>query len=79
MPNWLKGDLKSYTLSVLSPERLVCHDILARTTVARILSDHSDGRETNDTLIWSLVVFQTWFDLYVDGIPRNSQQAASAA
>jgi asparagine synthase (glutamine-hydrolysing) len=79
MPKWLKGDLKSYTLDVLSPDRLARHDILDRQTVARILSDHFDGRETNDTLIWSLVVFQTWFDLYVDGIPRRSQQAVPAA
>ena len=33
---------------------------------ARILNDHFDGRETNDTLIWSLVVFQAWYDLYID-------------
>jgi asparagine synthase (glutamine-hydrolysing) len=79
MPKWLKGDLKAYTLSVLSPDRLARHDILDRQTVARILSDHFDGRETNDTLIWSLVVFQTWFDLYADGVPRRSQQAVPAA
>jgi asparagine synthase (glutamine-hydrolysing) len=78
MPKWLKGDLKSYTLRVLAPDRLARHDLLDRKTVARILADHFDGRETNDTLIWSLVVFQTWFDLYVDGIPRP-QPAMSAA
>jgi asparagine synthase (glutamine-hydrolysing) len=78
MPRWLKGDLKSYTLSVLSPDRLARHDILDRGTVARILSDHFDGRETNDTLIWSLVVFQTWFDLYVDGMPRSSEAVSAA-
>ena len=31
------------------------------------------------TLIRSLVVFQTRFDLYVDGIPRATQRAVPAA
>jgi hypothetical protein len=64
---------------VLAPQRLARHDIFDSGTVARILSDHFDGRETNDTLIWSLVVFQTWFDMYVDGVPSRSQRAAPAA
>jgi asparagine synthase (glutamine-hydrolysing) len=79
MSRWLKRDLKQYTLDVLAPERLARHDILDSQTVARILSDHFDGRETNDTLIWSLVVFQTWFDMYVEGIPSRAQRAAPAA
>jgi asparagine synthase (glutamine-hydrolysing) len=78
MPQWLRNDLKPYTLSVLSPERLARHGFFNSGTVSRILSDHFDGRQTNDTLIWSLVVFQTWFDLYVDGIP-SAQSAAPAA
>jgi asparagine synthase (glutamine-hydrolysing) len=79
MSRWLKRDLKAYTLDVLAPERLARHDILDRRTVARILSDHFDGRETNDALIWSLVVFQTWFDLYVDDVPSAVGRAAPAA
>jgi len=78
MPQWLRNDLKPYTLSVLSPERLARHGFFNSGTVSRILSDHFEGRQTNDTLIWSLVVFQTWFDLYVDGLPR-AQSAAPAA
>jgi asparagine synthase (glutamine-hydrolysing) len=65
MSQWLARDLRSHTLEVLSPERLSRHGILDRATVSRILSDHFEGRETNDTLIWSLVMFQTWFDLYL--------------
>jgi len=79
MSRWLKRDLKAYTLGVLAPERLARHDILDQQTVARILRDHFDGRETNDALIWSLVVFQTWFDLYVDGVPSAVGCAAPAA
>jgi asparagine synthase (glutamine-hydrolysing) len=65
MSHWLKTDLRRQTLDVLSPERLARHGLFDTATVSRILSDHFDGRETNDTLIWSLVVFQIWFDLYL--------------
>ena len=66
MSRWLKTDLRSQTLEALSPKRLARHGMFDGATVSRILSDHYDGRETNDTLIWSLLVFQTWFDLYLD-------------
>jgi asparagine synthase (glutamine-hydrolysing) len=72
---WLKTDLRSQILDVLSPQRLARHGIFDRATVSRILSDHFDGRETNDILILSLVVFQTWFDLYVDE-PRQAAEGA---
>jgi hypothetical protein len=35
-------------------------------TVRTILEDHYSRKEINDTLIWSLLIFQTWFDLYMD-------------
>jgi asparagine synthase (glutamine-hydrolysing) len=66
MPQWLRGELKGYVREVLSPRNLARHDIFDVATVGRILDDHFEGRETNDTLIWSLVMFQTWYDLYID-------------
>lgn len=66
MARWLKTDLRPQILDVLSPQSLARHGLFDGTTVSRILTDHFDGRETNDTLIWSLVVFQAWFDRYVD-------------
>jgi asparagine synthase (glutamine-hydrolysing) len=69
MSRWLKTELRSQVLDVLAPQSLQRHGMFDEATVSRILSDHFDGRETNDTLIWSLVMFQTWFDQYVDA-PR---------
>jgi asparagine synthase (glutamine-hydrolysing) len=66
LPRWLRGELRGHVLQVLSQRNLERHGLFNHRTVARVLSDHFDGRETNDSLIWALVVFQTWFDLYVD-------------
>jgi len=78
MSRWLRGDLRSYALDVLSPEHLARHDIFDGDIVARILADHFEGRETNDTLIWALIVFQTWFNLYLDRMPSAAMETVSA-
>jgi hypothetical protein len=79
MPRWLKNDLRSYTLDVLSPENLSRHGIFDVDTVAQILADHFEGRETNDTLIWALVVFQTWFNMYLDAKQGSELESVTAA
>lgn len=66
MAQWLKNDLKSYTLETLSEKNLKKHDLLNCKTIQRILDQHFSGREIHDTLIWSILVFQKWYDLYID-------------
>lgn len=67
MAQWLKNDLKPYVLETLSEKNLAKHGYLNHGTVRNILDEHFSGREIHDTLIWSLVVFQRWFDLYIEG------------
>jgi asparagine synthase (glutamine-hydrolysing) len=67
MPHWLRNDLRNHALAVLSPRQLSRHGIFASDTVSQILADHFAGRETNDSLIWALIVFQAWFDAYAGG------------
>jgi asparagine synthase (glutamine-hydrolysing) len=65
MAQWLKRDLKSYTVETLSEKNLKKHDLFDRATVKKILDEHFSGKEIHDTLIWSLLIFQTWFDMYM--------------
>ena len=78
MSRWLRGDLKSYALDVLSPKKLSRHGLFDPDTVARILADHFEGIETNDTLIWALMVFQVWYDLYIANEVGLRSQAVTA-
>jgi asparagine synthase (glutamine-hydrolysing) len=64
---WLKRNLKEVSLDWLSERNLKRHDILNSKTINNILTEHFSGRENNDTLIWSLLVFQKWFDMYMGG------------
>jgi asparagine synthase (glutamine-hydrolysing) len=66
MTKWLQTDLKELTLSKLSKDNLDKHGMFDQGTVRTILEDHYSRKEINDTLIWSLLIFQTWFDLYMD-------------
>jgi asparagine synthase (glutamine-hydrolysing) len=66
MTQWLKGDLKAYTLEALSEKRLARHGLLERGTVRRLLDEHFSGKEIHDTLIWSILVFQTWYETYLE-------------
>lgn len=65
MTQWLQNDLKSYVLDILSEKELNKHDLFNKSVVKTILDDHFNRVEINDTLIWSLVVFQTWYNNYI--------------
>ena len=66
MTKWLKNELKPYVLDTLSEKNLDKHGILNPGMVRRILDEHFSGKEIHDTLIWSMVIFQTWFNLYME-------------
>jgi len=66
MTKWLQTDLKDLTLEKLSKKNLDRHGLFNQDTIKTILDEHYSRKEINDTLIWSLLMFQTWFDLYVD-------------
>lgn len=63
---WLRTDLNRFTKERLSEGELRRHGLLNPTAVNRILDDHDSGRENNDSLIWSLLVFQVWHEQYLN-------------
>jgi len=66
MTRWLQHEMKPFVLETLSDKNLGKHDLFNPAIVRRILDEHFSGREIHDTLIWSMVVFQSWFNLYMD-------------
>jgi len=66
MAQWLKNDLKTYVLETLSEKNLKRHDLFNCKTLQTILEEHFSGKEIHDTLIWSMVIFQKWFELYIE-------------
>lgn len=66
MTQWLKHDLKPYVLDTLTEKNLGKHGLLNFNTVNKIIEEHFSGKEIHDTLIWSLLIFQKWFDIYME-------------
>jgi len=65
MSQWLHKDLKTYVIDTLSEKNIKKHGIFNKKTVDNIISDHISKKEIHDKLIWSLVIFQTWYDMYI--------------
>jgi asparagine synthase (glutamine-hydrolysing) len=72
MAQWLKNDLKSYVLQTLSDGNLRKHGFLDTYSVRKILDEHFSGREIHDTLIWSMLVFQRWYEMYIEESNREA-------
>lgn len=66
MTKWLQTDLKALTLRTLSADNLNKHGMFNQNMIETILRDHFSRKEINDTLIWSLLIFQTWFNRYLN-------------
>jgi len=66
MTRWLQTDLKPYVLQTLSDENLNKHGMFNTNTVKTILDEHFNRGEINDKLIWALLMFQNWYNVYVE-------------
>ena len=66
MTTWLRKDLKPYTQEVLCDGNLDKHGLFNKGVVNNILDQHFSRAEINDKLIWSLIIFQVWYELYVE-------------
>ncbi|HEY8863240.1 MAG TPA: asparagine synthase (glutamine-hydrolyzing) [Candidatus Dormibacteraeota bacterium] len=63
--HWFRGPLKEQLLSVLSPERIAREGFFDASAVARLVSDHLEGRRDNRKQLWTLFAFELWHDGYV--------------
>jgi asparagine synthase (glutamine-hydrolysing) len=61
---WLNGELRDLTMTMLSRERLEGQGFFNYGYVKRLLADHAAQRRDNRKLLWTLLMFQLWFDAY---------------
>lgn len=64
---WMERDLRPYVEQTLSAERLASHGFFRPPAVAALLADAfgAPGDYERMNKVFSLVVFQEWYDLYV--------------
>ena len=67
--HWFRGPVREQMLSVLSPAKLSRQGFFEAAAVSKLISDHLDGRRDNRKQLWTLFVFQLWYDDYQAGHP----------
>ena len=59
------NEMKPLVMDTLTKPNLNKHGFFNYGTLQKILNEHFTGKEIHDSLIWSLVIFQKWYDMYI--------------
>ncbi len=64
---WLRGPLSGLLGSLLAPERLARQGLFRPMEVARLVGEHREGRRDHRKPLWTLLMFQLWYDHWLNG------------
>jgi asparagine synthase (glutamine-hydrolysing) len=62
IPVWLLGPLRERVHDVLAPERIARAGIFRADAVRPLISDHEERRRDTSRDVWTLLMFQSWYD-----------------
>lgn len=62
MAGWLKHELKELLVRTLSEENLAKHGFFNFEEIRQLISDHVDSKQKNNKILFSLLMFQLWFN-----------------
>ena len=66
LAQWLTGELKEFMLDYLSPERIRKQGLFDYPYVKQLIDEQLNKIKDNRELLWTLLVFQTWYERYVE-------------
>jgi asparagine synthase (glutamine-hydrolysing) len=62
---WLNADLKELVMDILSPDRIKGEGLFNYQYIQRLLDEHQSGAIDHRKLLWTLLVFELWYDKYL--------------
>lgn len=65
MTSWIRHNIKEYITESLSKDRLSVHGFFNVDYVQNIISDHIARKHNNHKMIFSLLMFQKWYEKYM--------------
>jgi asparagine synthase (glutamine-hydrolysing) len=77
--SWYRGPTMERIRGLLHDKRTLERGYFRPEAVTRILDEHESGRRNHRLLIWSLLCFEWWNRLFVDGEPAERHGAWHAA
>jgi asparagine synthase (glutamine-hydrolysing) len=77
--SWYRGLTMEQIRELLLDRRTTDRGYFQPEAIRRVLDEHERGRSNNRLLIWSLLCFEWWNRLFVDGEPAARHSAWHAA
>jgi asparagine synthase (glutamine-hydrolysing) len=77
--SWYRGETMGYIRDVLLDPRSLERGYFRPDYVRRVLQEHLEGRRNHRLLIWSLLSFEWWNRLFLDGDPPAERPEDSRA
>jgi asparagine synthase (glutamine-hydrolysing) len=74
--NWFRKDLRDPLLDRLSESNIRRQDLFHYPTIAGMVQGHLSGTRNHAKQLWTLFMFQTWYDDYMDRAARASPRTA---
>ena len=65
--DWLKGRLNPLLHDLLAPGRLADQGLFEPDCVRKLISEHERGVASHHKQLWTLLVFQLWYDNFLNG------------
>ena len=63
---WLKGRLNPLLHDMLAPQRIEHQGLFNSDHIQRLIVEHETGKASHHKELWTLLVFQLWFDNFLD-------------
>jgi len=76
--SWYRGPTMDYIREILLDERSLGRGYFKPDYIRRMLNEHLEGRINHRLLIWSLLSFEWWNRLFIDGLPTPAGYPSDA-
>lgn len=63
---WIRNELKDFVTDILSPANLNHHGFFNHAYIEKLLKEHFHGEHNHRQLLWPLIIFQFWYDHYME-------------
>ncbi len=63
--DWIKGALKNMFCDTFSREKIIREGLFNYSHIKKLLDDHLQGKNDNRQKLWTLFVFEKWYERYL--------------
>jgi len=75
---WFRGPLRELLLDTLSPAGLARHGLFDYPRVEKLIQAHLQGGVDHRKELWTLFIFQRWYDTWIAGAGRSPMPEAGS-